>query len=442
MFNQSTFQISFWVTWLIIPVLFEGIPLIINFFHLLYNSKKRKETPLPDFLPYLSIIIPTYNSSKTLYKCIKSLANSDYPKNLIGIFVVDNGSKDNTFQIFAKAQTDYPQLFMQWLTSPHGKSSALNAAIYQSRSQYIINIDSDGWLDKHALSNIVRKFSENPNIDALTGAVLTDRYLIKKPHKLLKLSEYYEYCETFLAGRNIENNNDHLFTLSGAFSAFRRDTLIKTYLYSTDTISEDTDMTFQIRYNLQGTISFCDNAIFYSEPISSFSELYTQRQRWQRGELEVMNKYLSQSLSLKKLSSNFQIRRLIVDHTVTFLKIIWLFAIFILLGFGYSWQQLAFSYIIIYFLYLLLETLSSICVYIYLSGFPKERKFYLKNIWIILLQPFYNLICSFIRCIGIINTSTTNTTWQGTNLDKESQRIKLIVRKDTNQLLKRKNYDD
>ena len=304
---------------------------------------------------------------------------------------------------------------MRWLTSPHGKSSALNAAIYKARSQYIINIDSDGRLDKHALNNIVKKFSANPNIDALTGTILTDRHLIKKPHKLLKLNEYFEYCQTFLAGRNIENNSNHIFTLSGAFSAFKRETLIRTYLYSTDTISEDTDMTFQIRYNLKGTISFCDDAIFYSEPISGFSELYTQRQRWQRGELEVINKYLSQVLSWKQFFSNFQIRRLIIDHTVTFLKIIWMFAIFILLGFGYSWISLLFSYAVIYLLYLF---------------------------WVIFLLPFYNLLCSFIRCVGIINASTTTTTWQGINIIQEGQQVNQIIKKDIRQLLKRKNYDD
>lgn len=442
MFNQTVLQMGFWATWLLIPVIFEGVPMIINFIQLLYYHRIHKKAPLPDFLPVLSIIIPTYNSSKTFYRCIKSLADSDYPKNLLGIFIVDNGSTDNTFQVFAKAQNDFPQLLMQWLTSPHGKSSALNAAIYKARSQYIINIDSDGRLDKHALSNIVKKFTSNPDIDALTGAILTDRHLIKQPHKLLKLNEYFEYCQTFLAGRNIENNNNHLFTLSGAFSAFKRETLIRTYLYSTDTISEDTDMTFQIRYNLKGTVSFCDDAIFYSEPISDFSELYTQRQRWQRGELEVINKYLSQVLSWKQFFKNFQIRRLIIDHTITFLKIIWMFAIFILLGFGYSWISLLLSYTLIYLLYLFLEILSSICVYLYLKGFPEERKFYLKNIWVIFLQPFYNLLCSFIRCIGIINTSTTTTTWQGIDIGQEVKQVKQIIKRDIKQLLKRKNYDN
>ena len=442
MFDQTILQMGFWITWLLIPVIFEGIPMIINFFQLLYYYKKRKNSPLPTFLPILSIIIPTYNSSKTLYKCIKSLADSTYPTNLLGIYVVDNGSHDDTFKVFAKAQTAFPQLQMQWLTTPQGKSSALNAAIYQAKSQYIINIDSDGWLEKSALTNIVRKFNANPNIDALTGVILTDRHAIKTPHKLLKLTEYIEYCQTFLAGRNIENSNNQLFTLSGAFSAFKRETLIKTYLYSNDTISEDTDMTFQIRYNLKGTVSFCDDAIFYSEPINNLGELYTQRQRWQRGELEVISKYLSQSLSLKMFFHNFQIRRLIIDHTVTFLKTIWMFALFILLGFGYSWRSLLISYTLVYLLYLFLELLSSITVYIYLKEFPQERKFYLKHSWILFLQPFYNLLNSFIRCIGIINTSTTTTTWQGTNLTQEKRRVIQIIKKEFKEIIKRKDYDD
>ena len=77
MFDQTVLQMGFWATWLLIPVIFEEIPLIINFIRLLHHHKIRKKTPLPDFLPVLSIIIPTYNSSKTLYRCFKSLADSD-----------------------------------------------------------------------------------------------------------------------------------------------------------------------------------------------------------------------------------------------------------------------------------------------------------------------------------------------------------------------------
>ncbi|MCT7747904.1 MAG: hypothetical protein N4R81_01800, partial [Lactobacillus crispatus] len=77
-----------------------------------------------------------------------------------------------------------------------------------------------------------------------------------------------------------------------------------------------------------------------------------------------------------------------------------------------------------------------------LGSFPEERKFYLKNIWMIFLLLFYNLLCSFIRCVGIINASTTTTTWQGINIIQEGQQVNQIIKKDIRQLLKRKNYDD
>ncbi len=62
--------------------------------------------------------------------------------------------------------------------------------------------------------------------------------------KLLQLNEYFEYAQSFLSGRSIENCGNRLFTMSGAFSAFRRDVLVQTFMYNVDTVGEDTDMTF------------------------------------------------------------------------------------------------------------------------------------------------------------------------------------------------------
>ena len=75
--------------------------------------------------------------------------------------------------------------------------------------------------------------------------------------------------------------------MAGAFSGFRKEVLVNTYLYNTDTVGEDTDMTFSNQASSERKVSLCENAIFYVEPIQSVDELYIQRQRWQRGEVEV-----------------------------------------------------------------------------------------------------------------------------------------------------------
>ena len=133
-------------------------------------------------------------------------------------------------------------------------------------------------------------------------------------------------------------------------------------MYHTETVGEDTDMTFQIRQRLGDKIILCHDAIFYIGPISGWGELYTQRQRWQRGELEAVHNYNRGKAGLDNFFNNFLVRRLMIDHTFMFPKMIWFFASIVLLFFRYSAVVLAASYILIYFLYVLVEALNLMCV--------------------------------------------------------------------------------
>lgn len=51
------------------------------------------------YYPSVSFVIPTYNSEKTLIKCLRSINNQRYPKDKIEIILADGGSKDTTKQI-------------------------------------------------------------------------------------------------------------------------------------------------------------------------------------------------------------------------------------------------------------------------------------------------------------------------------------------------------
>jgi len=50
--------------------------------------------------PKISVIVPTYNSSRTIEKCLKSIKNQTYQN--IEIIVIDNNSSDNTLKIAKK----------------------------------------------------------------------------------------------------------------------------------------------------------------------------------------------------------------------------------------------------------------------------------------------------------------------------------------------------
>lgn len=80
--------------------------------------------------------------------------------------------------------------------------------------------------------------------------------------KLLQVSEYFEYAQAFLSGRSIEADKGQLFTMAGAFSAFRKEVLYSTFLYNINTVGEDTDMTFQIREGKKRRLDFVPKLYF------------------------------------------------------------------------------------------------------------------------------------------------------------------------------------
>lgn len=252
-----------------------------------------------------------------------------------------------------------------------------------------------------------------------------------------KRNEYFEYAQSFLAGRAIESQENHLFTMSGAFSAFRREKLLQTKLYNIQTVGEDIDMTFQIRYQLKGKVALCPEAIFYVEPLDNLDKLYTQRQRWQRGELEAIHYYMNKKqLSLKNIFKNFIVRRLIMDHTILFLRIIWMAAFLVLIPFGYSLKLILISFVILYLLYVFICLLNFIDIQYYLRFFPKERHYYVSKFYILLTLPLYYMFCSTIQFIGIINSMTEPAAWKVESFSTEMKKIKKLFRKDLRRIFK------
>lgn len=413
----------FWSAWIIIPVIVEIIPSIASVFVLVRRRLKGKNANVElSFSPDISLVIPVYNSANSLEACLASVDKSTYPNERIQVFLVDNGSTDDSFEVFSRCQERFSDIHMQWMSSAQGKSKALNQALYNSRGQYIINIDSDGVLDKHALENLVSRFERSDDLDCMTGAVLTrpDKVMAyKNPGaRLFRRLEFMEYAQAFLAGRSYASEINAVYTLSGAFSAFRKSAILGSRMYNTATISEDTQLTFQMRYLYKERIEMCDNAIFYVDPIENLNKLYTQRQRWQRGSLEVAHQFSQSKLAPWRLN-DINVYTLLFDHTFAFPRLIWYVALICLMALNVSALIILASILLIFALYIMVGYLYFICVAALLRMDPPLRRFYLSNWWVVMLLPFYNFGVFFIRLAGIINSVNTPATWKTRNLTEE-----------------------
>lgn len=425
----------FWGGWILIPFLMEIIPALGSVILLVKRNKRRKvERAEIKVFPEISLIIPVYNSADTLFQCIESINNSTYPNNRIRIFLVNNKGQDNSFEVYAGCQRKFPDLIMQWLNAEQGKSRALNLALYNSEGKYIINLDSDGVLEKNALVNMITKFESDTELNCMTGAILTMPELIMKyKHffpRLLRNLEFMEYAQAFLAGRSYASEMNAVYTLSGAFSAFRKSAVLKSWMYNTDTICEDTHITFQMRYKQNERVEVCEDALFFVDPIEDVNKLYTQRQRWQRGSLEVAQMFMDKDFKVKNIFSNISVKTLMYDHTFAFPRLIWYLALICLMVMGYSGKVIVISTGIIFAMYTLIGYMYFATVLYFLNINKEVKKYYRNHWWCILFLPFFNFAVFFIRMAGIINSINTDSAWRTRNLTDERIAFTEVIKSD------------
>lgn len=239
-----------------------------------------------------------------------------------------------------------------------------------------------------------------------------------------------EYAQAFLAGRNYASETNSIYTLSGAFSAFRKSSVLKSQLYNTDTICEDTQITFQMKYLLETKVSICEDAIFFVDPIEDMNKLYTQRQRWQRGSLEVSRLFLKDKMKARHMFTNVALRTLAYDHTFAFPRMIWYLALICLLCMNYSFSMIVLSTVLLYALYVLIGYFYYISTIGFLKNFKEIRRYYRKQWYVIPMLPLFNLFVFFIRFAGIINSINTDSAWKTKNFTQEKQSVKDTIKKD------------
>lgn len=110
-------------------------------------------------MPQISIIIPVFNTEAYLEKCLDSVINQTYQD--YEIIIVDDGSTDTSPEIIAKYAQNYKDKIFVYRKKNEGVSIARNYGIEKSRGRFITFVDSDDYIDKNMLKEMIEKASEN-----------------------------------------------------------------------------------------------------------------------------------------------------------------------------------------------------------------------------------------------------------------------------------------
>lgn len=104
--------------------------------------------------PLVSIIVPMYNASSHIVRCLKSIQKQSYPK--LEIIVVNDGSKDVSLDVMEMfARVDKRIVLIDKDNS--GVSATRNVAIKMAQGKYLQFVDSDDYLEPNATELLVQQ---------------------------------------------------------------------------------------------------------------------------------------------------------------------------------------------------------------------------------------------------------------------------------------------
>ncbi|MDY7033025.1 MAG: glycosyltransferase family 2 protein, partial [Thermodesulfobacteriota bacterium] len=146
----------------------------------------------------LSVIIPTRNRSAVLRRSLESLCQQTLFEEMFDIWVIDNGSTDNTALMCEEFCTKLPNLKYHLEPIP-GLHSGRHAGLMLSSSDILVFADDDIRAFPTWLEGIAETFN-NPKVALVGGKNLPD-YVHTPPQWLDDLWRYNEYgrCLGYLA---------------------------------------------------------------------------------------------------------------------------------------------------------------------------------------------------------------------------------------------------
>jgi len=174
-----------------------------------------------NYMPKVSVLVPTYNESDVIGFKLENLNKIDYPKILTQIIVVDSNSEDDTVAVVSDFVKHHPETNIKILMENErkGKSAALNLALKHCEGDVIIVSDADCFLPPDILRKTLHFLG-----DSSVGAISGPKILLNSKDSWATKTE-----EAYLNSMNLmklgESKIGSTLFFEGGFSAYKRELL-------------------------------------------------------------------------------------------------------------------------------------------------------------------------------------------------------------------------
>lgn len=237
-----------------------------------------------DFVPMVSVIVPAYNEGKTIEKTISSLLSVDYPKELLEVIVINDGSNDNTGRVMENYADRGEVIFIDNKKN-RGKAVCLNEGIKKARGKFVACMDADSIVKEDIIKKTITYFQKDEKI-----AAVTVRVGVINPRNILQKIVDVEYVVGLSLSLKVLSFLNSIHVTPGPFSVYRRNVLFELNGFDEKSITEDLEIAYRIQaadYKIACCLSTCVNTVVPSD----LKSLYKQRRRWYSGSLLTLWKH-------------------------------------------------------------------------------------------------------------------------------------------------------
>jgi cellulose synthase/poly-beta-1,6-N-acetylglucosamine synthase-like glycosyltransferase len=269
------------------------LPYGYNCFFMVFAAQRYMNSPAKPVAnhPIVTIQLPVYNEKYVVTRLIESVCAIDWPKDRLEILVLDD-SKDDTVDIIDKEVKSYKQKgfninVIRRLNRTGFKAGALQNALSYTHGKYIAILDADFVPPTNFLERTVAVLEADPGL----GFVQARWGHINRG--------YSQFTEAFALGidayhiveQSARSAMGLVFNFSGSAGVLRFDAVKEAGGWSSDTLSEDLDISYRIQLKGWRSLYLKDYVVLGEVP-PTMSAFRMQQSRWARGSVQCAKKLI------------------------------------------------------------------------------------------------------------------------------------------------------
>lgn len=283
----KTFGRWYWSRLFVRPSLIYGTmgAFLLTFRTFLWFRYRPLPSADPAAAPAMTVIIPAYNEGSMVQKAIDAVAAAKYPEDRLEIIVVDDGSKDDTWEYIMNAARRHPGLVTPIrFTANRGKRAALEAGFRQAQGEVVVTIDSDSVIEENTLLAVA-----GPFLDKSIGAVAGKIAVYNRHRGIIPRMLHVRYTLSFDFLRAVQSTYRTVYCCPGALSAYRKSAVLRVldswkdqhFLGVPCTYGEDRSMTNYI-LSLGYDAVYQRTAVVHTKVPETYVKLCKMYLRWDR----------------------------------------------------------------------------------------------------------------------------------------------------------------